>query len=357
MLKERVEAETEGVPSSAGPYEPPDPSSFAKPTLLKKFGPPSYNNFGTDMDPAFALSNTAADNTKFMSTGEKHLLTETYLSNRMKLFLKMRSHFIAEPFSLTDNSGRKCPHCHFVYHKQGIVQDDPASLLLWWEGSAQLTQYSLLLNPKSKDPAPVIERVWPLASHITCSRMSPDGALVALGLEQGSVVVTDLKSDIFHQVFTTDYNVAVTCLEFSIRTSTTSPSTPLLYAGNSSGTVYELDGSRSHGDTNRVVNHTQRVLGVPQPECKSPVEKIVLRNQSSAFIVVHKDGTVMQFSAPLSKIRPFSSTPDPASRTYVGHFACSLNGSFVALGEHHPGGQILQESKVHLVKLLPTVQH
>ena len=50
------------------------------------------------------------------------------------------------------------------------------------------------------------------------------------------------------------------------------------------------------------------------------------------FIVVHKDGTVMQFSAPLSKIRPFSSTPDPASRTYVGHFACSLNGSFVALG-------------------------
>ena len=25
-----------------------------------------------------------------------------------------------------------------------------------------------------------------------------------------------------------------------------------------------------------------RVLGVPQPECKSPVEKIVLRNQSSA---------------------------------------------------------------------------
>ena len=44
------------------------------------------------------------------------------------------------------------------------------------------------------DPAPVIERVWPLASHITCSRMSPDGALVALGLEQGSVVVTDLKS-------------------------------------------------------------------------------------------------------------------------------------------------------------------
>ena len=44
----------------------------------------------------------------------------------------------------------RCPHCHFVYHKQGIVQDDPASLLLWWEGSAQLTQYSLLLNPKSK---------------------------------------------------------------------------------------------------------------------------------------------------------------------------------------------------------------
>ena len=66
MLKERVEAETEGVPSSTGPYEPPDPSSFAKPTLLKKFGPPSYNNFGTDMDPAFALSKYVNQHTIIM---------------------------------------------------------------------------------------------------------------------------------------------------------------------------------------------------------------------------------------------------------------------------------------------------
>ena len=111
------------------------------------------------------------------------------------------------------------PHCHFLHYKDGSHSAEPLSLLLWWEGGTQLLQYSLAVNPKAKgekdalasqakvswlttcplsfhltaDPAPPLERVWPQQSAIACSSVNKGGSVLALGLEEGVVVVCDMK--------------------------------------------------------------------------------------------------------------------------------------------------------------------
>ena len=43
------------------------------------------------------------------------------------------------------------------------------------------------------DSAPPLERVWPQLSAIACSTVNEEGSVLALGLEEGVVVVCDLK--------------------------------------------------------------------------------------------------------------------------------------------------------------------
>ncbi|KAK3602510.1 hypothetical protein CHS0354_029323 [Potamilus streckersoni] len=83
------------------------------------------------------------------------------------------------------NPGRMIP----IGLEQPNLADRPVSVALWWPGSTNLLQYSLLKTSKDQEFKP--DLVWPVTCKITATAVSQDTSLLAIGLENGNVIVWD----------------------------------------------------------------------------------------------------------------------------------------------------------------------
>lgn len=70
-------------------------------------------------------------------------------------------------------------------------------MAVWWEGLSDLTLYTLEeANGKSNTVYPT--RRIPQASSITCSCISEDSSMLAMGLQSSIVVIWDMRLGVYH---------------------------------------------------------------------------------------------------------------------------------------------------------------
>ncbi|XP_061173188.1 WD repeat-containing protein 93-like isoform X1 [Saccostrea echinata] len=139
-----------------------------------------------------------------IGTGINHILTPSHKEMRKEVFAHLHDNLIdylpkeEELESLEDvnfhfmTAGRLVP---FGLEQQSQIGNEdelkrlPTTIAVWWKGSTHMVHYSLLKQHKDFEVKP--DLVWPFTSPVTSSSISDDSSLLAVGFENGNVVIWD----------------------------------------------------------------------------------------------------------------------------------------------------------------------
>ncbi|XP_074651871.1 WD repeat-containing protein 93-like [Tubulanus polymorphus] len=140
-----------------------------------------------------------------IASGENHLLTSASLSLRKQVFDFQNEKYL--PFATADQPvTESIPTFHFLTAGKvmpiGLEQNPGtvAYVAVWWNGGSQMKTYSLLKTAKDLERKPDI--VWPFSQNIAATAVSPCNASIAIGLQNGTIVLWDKYLGIQRKVFT-----------------------------------------------------------------------------------------------------------------------------------------------------------
>ncbi|KAL5004784.1 hypothetical protein ScPMuIL_018240 [Solemya velum] len=133
-----------------------------------------------------------------VAMGNNHILTQSHLDQRRKVFDVLHEnilHYLPKEDKTIStsytanfhflNAGRMVPHTV----EQSSSAGHATTVAVWWSGQTQISVFSLLKS--SKDSVFKPDMVWPYTCRITCTSVSLDTAWIAIGLENGLVVLWD----------------------------------------------------------------------------------------------------------------------------------------------------------------------
>ncbi|WAR00737.1 WDR93-like protein [Mya arenaria] len=167
---------------------------FGAPQLIMKVKPPQpITGVGVSSLQAACGKVEAGE---VVATGNNVLFTATHLEQRRSVFEHLHDN-LAKYSTEEETQIHQCPHFHFLcagkMTPQGLEQANlegrPTVVAVWWPGTSNLLQYSLIKT--AKDVEFKADLVWPVTSKITCSQVSMDTSLIAIGMENGNVLIWD----------------------------------------------------------------------------------------------------------------------------------------------------------------------
>ncbi|XP_046574489.1 WD repeat-containing protein 93-like [Haliotis rubra] len=167
---------------------------FTAPTLVLKVKPPTPLTANTSSSTYSACQKI--DSGEVIGTGQSHLLSANHLEGRDTMFNHLHENLLKYlPKDKTEEEIVVAPTFHFLNAgrmvPQGLEQPSqaglPTTVAVWWTGGSHVTHYSLLKTAKDFEHKPDV--VWPFSCRIRCSSVSSCTVLLAVGLENGTVVL------------------------------------------------------------------------------------------------------------------------------------------------------------------------
>ncbi|XP_071965373.1 WD repeat-containing protein 93-like [Antedon mediterranea] len=173
-------------------------SNLSRPVHILRVKPPPPFTGTANCTPQVALSKL--DDGVILGSGAKHLITEAHCDLRSTVFQHLHERDLkclrkdeeaktpTRPQSLCVflNAGRMLP----VGLELPANTGRPNSIAVAWSGSTNLYHYSLLKQAKDIEHKP--EMVWPHSSPITVLSTTPCTSLLAIGLQNGMLLVWDM---------------------------------------------------------------------------------------------------------------------------------------------------------------------
>ncbi|XP_078314184.1 WD repeat-containing protein 93-like isoform X3 [Crassostrea virginica] len=168
-------------------------------TVMKLKPPPSMSELRQKGNTASSVYSACqkVDSGEVIGTGVNHILTPNHKEMRKEVFAHLHDNLMEylpkeeETESLEDvhfhfmNAGRLVPTGLEQPSQTGI----PTTIAVWWRGSTHVVHYSLLKQHKDFDVKP--DLVWPYLSPVTSSAISDDTSLLAIGFENGNIILWD----------------------------------------------------------------------------------------------------------------------------------------------------------------------
>ncbi|XP_064607659.1 WD repeat-containing protein 93-like isoform X2 [Liolophura sinensis] len=218
MNKKRSQLQADGIASAPSNLATAEGSiKFSQPTIVLKVKPPvdpqgiiiktapSVSLRKGSATPGLTLlqASKAADNPDVIGTGTQHLLSQQHLDQRQAMFEQCHEEVKCFMSRAQRCAGRRSavtpqPTFHFLNAGRlmttGIEQTGQAdrclSVCVWWAATSQLYHYALLKG--GKDIEYKADIVWPFSCAITSTAVSPCTSLMAIGLDNGNIVIWDL---------------------------------------------------------------------------------------------------------------------------------------------------------------------
>ncbi|XP_053575333.1 WD repeat-containing protein 93 [Bombina bombina] len=172
---------------------------FTPPLLLMKIKPPRPITGSLFKSPMEAVQKS--EESSVFGTGQNHIISSHQWEQQEEIFSRIFQKYLHLETSDSD-AGESSRHTMFHFLQLGILQGDsernhtalPNAICVHWSGSHNLLLYQLIRPAKDKaDAEPKPDTVWPCASNITCSAVSSCASFLALGLEDGTLTVWDIK--------------------------------------------------------------------------------------------------------------------------------------------------------------------
>ncbi|KAL3866222.1 hypothetical protein ACJMK2_043544 [Sinanodonta woodiana] len=141
------------------------------------------------------------DTGEVIGMGYNNIVTPAHLDLRKTVFEHLHEDLLKylpkDDEQKSNTNMQQMPNFHFLNPgrmipiglEQPNLADHPVSVAMWWPGSTNLLQYSLLKTSKDQDIKP--DLVWPLTCKLTATAVSQDTSVLAIGLENGNVIVWD----------------------------------------------------------------------------------------------------------------------------------------------------------------------
>lgn len=162
--------------------------------VMKLKPPPSMSG-----NPASSIHSACqkVDSGEVIGTGVNHILTPNHKDMRKEVFAHLHDNLMeylpkeeeAEPLEDVNfhfmTAGRLVPTGLEQQSQIGL----PTTIAVWWKESTHVVHYSLLKQHKDFDVKP--DLVWPYLSPVTSSAISDDTSLLAVGFENGNIIIWD----------------------------------------------------------------------------------------------------------------------------------------------------------------------
>ncbi|XP_005089078.1 WD repeat-containing protein 93 isoform X2 [Aplysia californica] len=236
ILAENVEDPPEQVEGQPPPEQPPQESprapvpestvieqlgvKFSQPSVILKVKPPHKLPLPPNGSSSVASAISKVDTGDVLGVGTNHVLSSAHLESRDVMFKHRHDSMLKylpeekEDFTLSATF-------HFVNVSRMLTfglenntpEFRPVAVMVWWSGSPHLSQYSLL-KAAGKDIEFKADIVWPFTSNITCSAVSPCTTHLALGLENGNLVLWDRQLGLDKAVLTVSDKSALRSVRF-----------------------------------------------------------------------------------------------------------------------------------------------
>lgn len=164
-------------------------------TVVMKLKPPPSMSGNTASSVHSACQKV--DSGEVIGTGVNHILTPNHKDMRKEVFAHLHDNLMeylpkeeeAEPLEDVNfhfmTAGRLVPTGLEQQSQIGL----PTTIAVWWKGSTHVVHYSLLKQHKDFDVKP--DLVWPYLSPVTSSAISDDTSLLAVGFENGNIIIWD----------------------------------------------------------------------------------------------------------------------------------------------------------------------
>jgi len=227
------------------------------------FTPVNFNNLLETVEKA-GIANTVGN-------GSAHLVTEKH--HKLRQVMSSRNHPDLPFINASPKNVTSFPSWHYLYTRVAQSESFPPSdcslsVCIWWTDSHLLQIYSLQARA-GKDMEAKPEIVWPMAGRITCTAVSECSNILAVGLENGLVVVVDRFLSMPKALFSVGQNIAVTFMHIMNESVTvpscSSPYAVYILAQTEDCAVFLLDSNASACKPLLVVNkqHRQPVTVIP----------------------------------------------------------------------------------------------
>ncbi|XP_071103091.1 WD repeat-containing protein 93-like isoform X2 [Haliotis cracherodii] len=200
--RQRKKKDRSGSPKPSTPPlmtgNPGDKASykFTAPNMVLKVKPPTPLAANTSSSIYSACQKI--DSGEVIGTGQSHLLTANHLEGRDTMFDHLHGNLLKYlPKDKTEAEIVIAPTFHFLgagrMVPQGLELPSqaglPTTVAVWWTGGSHVMHYSLLKTAKDFEHKPDV--VWPFSCRIRCTTVSSCTVLLAVGLEDGTVVLWD----------------------------------------------------------------------------------------------------------------------------------------------------------------------
>lgn len=167
--------------------------------VMKLKPPPSMSELRLKGNTASSVHSACqkVDSGEVIGTGVNHILTPNHKDMRKEVFAHLHDNLMeylpkeeeAEPLEDVNfhfmTAGRLVPTGLEQQSQIGL----PTTIAVWWKGSTHVVHYSLLKQHKDFDVKP--DLVWPYLSPVTSSAISDDTSLLAVGFENGNIIIWD----------------------------------------------------------------------------------------------------------------------------------------------------------------------
>ncbi|EDO45562.1 predicted protein [Nematostella vectensis] len=220
--QEDEDPKEEGNPAASPPGSRPGSgqgaavSSFTKPSAVLRIFPPAQVGPCSATNYVAALKAVDADNS-VIGTGSNHILLQQYFQHSDMTFKALHEQQLQHLKEENSPQMRK-PTTHFLKPGKLIpagldsTPNKTNSVAVCWSKETQLSIYSLVKTAKDIEHKPDV--VWPSAQPILVSTVSDCLSLLALGLENGTVVVWDVHRGLLLRVCNVSNYSQITMVHF-----------------------------------------------------------------------------------------------------------------------------------------------
>ncbi|XP_048736712.1 WD repeat-containing protein 93-like isoform X3 [Ostrea edulis] len=196
--------QNEGDPPPAAPQDDSHgekhvPKLSPTSVVMKLKPPPSMSELRQKGNTSSSVYSACqkVDTGEVIGTGVNHILTPSHKEMRKEVFAHLHDNLIDYLPKEDELESLEDVNFHFMTAGRlvpiGLEQQSqiglPTTIAVWWKGSTHVMQYSLLKQHKDFEVKP--DLVWPYTSPVTASAVSDDTSLLAVGFENGNLVLWD----------------------------------------------------------------------------------------------------------------------------------------------------------------------
>lgn len=195
-------------------------AKFSPPAQVIKIKPPPEQPLPGNASSSIASALTKIDTGDVLGTGFHHVLSQAQLESRDMIFNhKHEPHLKYLPTEKEDNVVQAT--FHFLCASslmalpldQSSSNDQTVNLAVWWAGTPHLSHYSLSKSG-GKDLEFKPDIVWPFTSTITSSAVSGCTSYIAVGLQNGNVILWNRQIGLCKAVLSASNKSAVKSVRF-----------------------------------------------------------------------------------------------------------------------------------------------